>query len=50
MTPGHDKASVLVSGGIYPNIRKEMGEIYPRLLEHHLENAELEVVFVMTEM
>ena len=49
MTPGHDKASVSVSGGIYPYIRKEMGEIYLKLLEHHPDNAELKVVFVMTK-
>ena len=49
MTPGHEKASVSVSGGIYPYIRKEMGEIYLKLLEHHPDNAELKVVFVMTK-
>lgn len=49
MTPGHDKASVSVSGGRYPYIRKEMGEIYLKLLEHHPDNAELKVVFVMTK-
>ena len=49
MTPEHDKASVSVSGRIYPYIRKEMREIYLKLLEHHPDNAELEVVFVMTK-
>ena len=49
MTPGHDKASVLVSGEICPCIRKEMGKMSLRLLEHHPDNAELEVVFAMTK-
>ena len=45
MTPGHDEASVSVSGGIYPYIRREMGEILLRILEHHTDDAELEVCF-----
>ena len=45
MTPGHDEASVSVSGGIYPYIRREMGEILLRILEHHPDDAELEVCF-----
>ena len=49
MTPGHDKASVSVSGRIYPNISKEVRKIYLQLLEHHSDDAELEVVFVMTK-
>ena len=49
LTPGYDKASVSVSGGIYPYIRKEMREIYLKLLEHHPDNAELKVVFAMTK-
>ena len=49
MTPGHDKASVSVSGGIYPYVRKEMREIYLKLLEHHPDNAELKAVFAMTK-
>ena len=45
LTPGHDKASVSVSGGICPNIEKEMEEVYLRLLEHDPDDAELEVCF-----
>ena len=46
LTPGHDKASVSVSGGICPNIEKEMEEVYLRLLEHDPDDAELEVRFL----
>ena len=49
MTPGHDKASVLVSGEICPCLRKKMEEIYLRLLEDHPDNAELKVVLTMTK-
>ena len=30
MTPGYDKAFVLVSGGIYPHEEEDMGGIYLR--------------------
>ena len=45
MTPGHDEASVFVSEGIYPYKRRDMEEIYLRLLEHDPDDAELEVCF-----
>ena len=45
LTPGHDKASVSVSGGICPHVKKDMEEIYLRLLEHDPDDAELEVCF-----
>ncbi|CAH3168505.1 unnamed protein product [Porites evermanni] len=45
MVPGHDKASVLVSGGICPREESDMEEIYLRLLEHDPDDAELEVRF-----
>ena len=45
LIPGHDEVSVLVSGGICPYIRKDMEEIYLRLLEHDPDDAELEVCF-----
>ena len=45
MVPGHDKASVLVSGGICPREESDMEEIYVRLLEHDPDDAELEVRF-----
>ena len=45
MTPGHDEASVSVSGGIYPYIRREMEKIYLRILEHYPDDAALEVRF-----
>ena len=46
MVPGHDKASVLVSGGICPQEKSDMEEIYLRLLEHDPDDAELEVRFL----
>ena len=46
MVPGHDKASVLVSGGICPHVKSDMDEIYLRLLEHDPDDAELEVRFL----
>ena len=49
MTPGHDEASVLVSGGIYPYKRRDMEEIYLRLLEHDPDDASLEVRFCNNE-
>ena len=45
MRPWHDKASVSVSGGIYPYIKRDMEQIYLRLLEHDSDDAELEVGF-----
>ena len=45
MTPWHDKASVLVSEGICPYIKRDMEQIYLRLLEHDSDDAELEVRF-----
>ena len=45
MTPWHDKASVLVSEGISPYIKRDMEQIYLRLLEHDSDDAELEVRF-----
>ena len=46
MVPGHDKASVFVSGGIRPQVKSDMEEIYLRLLEHNPDDAELEVRFL----
>ena len=46
MVPGHDKASVFVSGGICPQVKSDMEEIYLRLLEHDPDDAELEVRFL----
>ena len=46
MVPGHDKASVFVSGGICPYIKSDMEEIHLRLLEHDPDDAELEVRFL----
>ena len=46
MVPGHDKASVFVSGGICPHVKRDMEEIYLRLLEHDPDDAELEVRFL----
>ena len=46
MVPGHDKASVIVSGGIRPQVKSDMEEIYLRLLEHNPDDAELEVRFL----
>ena len=46
MVPGHDKASVFVSGGIRPHVKSDMEEIYLRLLEHNPDDAELEVRFL----
>ena len=45
MTPGHDEASVSVSGGIYPYIRRDMEEMYLRVLENDPDDAELQVCF-----
>ena len=45
MTPGHDEASVSVSGGIYPYIKSDMEEMYLRVLENDPDDAELEVCF-----
>ena len=45
MTPWHDKVSVLVSEGICPYIKRDMEQIYLRLLEHDSDDAELEVRF-----
>ena len=45
LIPGQDEVSVLVSGGICPYIKKDMEEIYLRLLEHDPDDAELEVCF-----
>ena len=45
MTPGRDKASVSVSGGIYPFQDSDIRETYLRLLEHDSDDAELEVCF-----
>ena len=45
MVPGHDKASVFVSEGIYPYVKSDMEEIYLRLLEHYPDDAELEIRF-----
>ena len=45
LIPGRDEVSVLVSGGIFPYIKKDMEEIYLRLLEHDPDDAELEVCF-----
>ena len=45
MRPWHDKASVLVSEGICPYIKRDMEQIYLRLLEHDSDDAELEVRF-----
>ena len=46
MTPGYEKASVLVSGAICPKIKRDMDEIYLRLLEQYPDDAELEVRFL----
>ena len=45
LVPGHDKASVFVSEGIYPYLETDMEEIYLRLLEHDPDDAELEIRF-----
>ena len=45
MRPRHDKASVLVSGGICPYIERHMEQICLRLLEHDPDDAELEIRF-----
>ena len=45
MTPGHDKASVKVWGGIRPSEERHMKEICLRLLENDPDDAELEVCF-----
>ena len=45
MRPRHDKASVLVSEGICPYKKRDMEQIYLRLLEHDSDDAELEVRF-----
>ena len=46
LVPGHDKASVFVSGGICPHVKSDTEEIYLRLLEHDPDDAELEVRFL----
>ena len=46
MVAGRDKASVFVSGGICPYVKRDMEEIYLRLLEHDPDDAELEVRFL----
>ena len=43
LIPRHDEASVSVSGGIYPYIRREMEKIYLRILEDYADDATLEV-------
>ena len=45
MVPGHDKASVFVSEGIYPHVKSDMDEIYLKVLEDDADDAELEVRF-----
>ena len=45
MVPGHDQASVFVSGAIYPNVKSDMEETHLRLLEDYPDDAELEVRF-----
>ena len=45
MVPGHDKASVFVSDGIYPLVKSDMEEIYLKLIEDDADDAELEVRF-----
>ena len=45
MVPGHDKASVVVSDGIYPVVKSDMEEIYLKLIEDDADDAELEVRF-----
>ena len=46
MVPGHDEASVIVSGGICPQVKRHMEEICLRLLNDHPDDAELEVRFL----
>ena len=46
LSPGHDYVSVFVSGGICPYVKKDMEEIYLRLLEDYPDDAELEVRFL----
>ena len=50
MVPGHDKASVFVSGGIYPRVKSDMEEIYLNVLEHDADDAELEIRFLDDEI
>ena len=45
LTPGHDTASVSVSGGICPHIQKDMEGTVLRVLEHTVDDTELEVCF-----
>ena len=45
MVPGHDQASVFVSGAIYPHVKSDMEETHLRLLEDYPDDAELEVRF-----
>ena len=45
LTPGRDKASVSVSGGIRPNKKKEMEEVSLRLFQHYPDDDELKVCF-----
>ena len=37
---------MFVSGGIRPQVKSDMEEIYLRLLEHNPDDAELEVRFL----
>ena len=46
MVPGRDKASVIVSGGICPRVKRHMEEIYLRRLKQHPDDAELQVLFL----
>lgn len=46
LIPGHDKVFVSVSGGICSYVKRDMEEIYLRLLEHDPDDAELEVRFL----
>ena len=49
MIPGHDMASVFVSEGICPYIKRDMEEIYLRLLKDNPDDAELEVRFISSK-
>ena len=46
MVPGQDKASVIVSGAICPQVKRHMEEISLRLLKHYPDDAELAVRFL----
>ena len=45
MVPGHEKAFVSVSGGIYPYIKMDMEQTFLRFLEDHPDDAQLRVCF-----